>query len=115
MRDGPVGPGVTCPQANPSTSLRRGPTWYRSAGNVMPSPVAPRYVPVTGNRNSRKQKEPDKFERDKVEWARWATLLQGGMIGPILKRDLSLLLAFGAKLSKSSVVFWSHKEVTMRQ
>ena len=35
----------------------------------MPSPVAPHYSPVTGNRNQRKQKEPDKFEGDKVEWA----------------------------------------------
>ena len=35
----------------------------------MPTPVAPQYLPVTGNRNTRKQKEPDKFEGDKVEWA----------------------------------------------
>ena len=33
------------------------------------APVAPQYLPVTGNRNQRKQKEPDKFEGDKVEWA----------------------------------------------
>ena len=32
-------------------------------------PCAPQYLPVTGNRNQRKQKEPDKFEGDKVEWA----------------------------------------------
>ena len=69
VRDGPFGPGVTCPQANSSTSPRRGPTWNKPAGNVMPSPVAPQYSPVTGNRNTRKQKEPDKFEGDKVEWA----------------------------------------------
>ena len=39
----------------------------------MPSPVAPQYLPVTGNRNQRKQKEPDKFEGDKVEWADFIT------------------------------------------
>ena len=66
---GPFGPGVTCPQVNPSTSPRHGPSWNRPAGNVMPSPVAPQYLPVSGNRNTRKQKEPDKFEGDKVEWA----------------------------------------------
>ena len=60
---------VTCPQANPSTSPRCRPTWNRPAGNVMPSPVAPLYLPVTGNRNQRKQKEPGKSEGDKVEWA----------------------------------------------
>ena len=69
VRDGPFGPGVTCPQANQGTSPRLGPTWNRPAGNVMPTPVAPQYLPVTGNCNSRKQKEPDKFEGDKVEWA----------------------------------------------
>ena len=69
VRDGPFGPGVTCPQVNPSTSPRRGPTWNRPAGNVMPSLVAPQYLPVAGNRNTRKQKEPNKFEGDKVEWA----------------------------------------------
>ena len=37
--------------------------------SVMPSPVAPQYLHVTGNRNQRKQKEPDKFKGDKVEWA----------------------------------------------
>ena len=37
--------------------------------NVMPSPLAPQYLHVTGNRNQRKQKEPDKFKGDKVEWA----------------------------------------------
>ena len=36
VRDGPFGHGVTCPQVNPSTSPRRGPTWNRLAGNVMP-------------------------------------------------------------------------------
>ena len=69
MNDGLFGPGVTCPQVNPSTSRRRGLTWNRQASNVMPSPVAPLYLPVTGNRNQQKQKEPDKFEGDKVEWA----------------------------------------------
>ena len=35
----------------------------------MPTSMAPQYLPVAGNRNSRKQKETDKFEGDKVEWA----------------------------------------------
>ena len=56
VRNGPFGPGVTCPRRTQAN------LWNRPAGNVMPSPV-------TGNRNQRKQKEPDKFEGDKVEWA----------------------------------------------
>ena len=68
VREGPFGPGVTCPQANPSTFPRSAPTWNRPA-DVMPSPVAPQYLPVTGNHNPRKEKEPDKFEGNKVEWA----------------------------------------------
>ena len=67
VRDGPFGPGVTCPQANPSTSPRLGPIQYRLAGGVMPTPVATQYLPVAGNHNTRKQKEPDKFDRE-IRW-----------------------------------------------
>ena len=55
VRGGPFGPGVTCPQANLCKSPPCGPTWNIPAGNVMPSPVAPQYLPVTGNRKQRKQ------------------------------------------------------------
>ena len=107
----PFGPGVTCPQANPSTSPRLGPTWNRPAGNVMPTLVAPQYLPVAGNRNSRKQKEPDKFEGDKVEWADFIAHFDMVARWTYTERDFSLQLAFGARPRKSSAVSWSHKEV----
>ena len=63
--------------------------------------------PVTGNRNQRKQKEPDKFEGDKVEWADFIAHFD-----MVARWNDWTYTEKGLQLT---TCLRSHKEVTMRQ
>ena len=113
VRNGPLGPGVTCPsqiQAHLRDVGLHG--IDRLVMLCLHLYVAPQYLPVAGGN----KKSPISLRE--IKWngltlshtSRW---LRGGMIGPILKRDFSSQLAFGARPRKSSVASRSHKEVTM--